>query len=36
MNNALLAKLAWMIASKRDITCMRILRLKYKVSEDWL
>ena len=36
MNNALLAKLAWMIASKRDSTCMRILRLKYKVSEDWL
>ncbi|KAK9994548.1 hypothetical protein SO802_024251 [Lithocarpus litseifolius] len=36
MNNALMAKLAWMIASKRDSTYMRILRLKYKVSEDWL
>ena len=36
MNNALLAKLAWMIASKRDSLCMSILRAKYKVKDDWL
>ena len=36
MNQALLAKLAWMIASKRDSLCMRILRAKYKVRNDWL
>ena len=36
INSALLAKLAQMIASKRDSLCMRILRAKYKVKEDWL
>ena len=36
INNALIAKLAWMIASKRDSLCMSILRAKYKVSEEWL
>lgn len=36
INTALLAKLAWMIASKRDSLCMNILRAKYRVSEDWL
>lgn len=36
VNNALLAKLAWMIASKRDSLCMSILRAKYKVRHDWL
>ena len=36
MNKALLAKLAWMIALKRDSLCMRILRAKYKVRNDWL
>lgn len=36
MNNALLAKLAWMVASKRDSLCMSILRAKYKVRNDWL
>ena len=36
INSVLLAKLAWMIASKRDSLCMRILRAKYKVKEDWL
>ena len=36
LNSALLAKLAWMIASKRDSLCIRILRAKYKVKEDWL
>lgn len=36
INNALLAKLAWMIASKRDSLCMEILRAKYKISKEWL
>ena len=36
INNALLAKLAWMIASKRDSLCMQILQVKYKVKHDWL
>ena len=36
LNSALLAKLAWMMASNRDSLCMRILRAKYKVKEDWL
>ena len=36
MNSALLAKLAWMIATKRDSLYMRILRAKYRVKEDWL
>ena len=36
INNALLAKLAWMVASKRDSLCMMILRAKYKVKNDWL
>lgn len=36
MNSALLAKLAWMMASKRDSLCIRILRVKYKVKDDWL
>ena len=34
LNSALLEKLAWMMASKRDSLCMRILRAKYKVKED--
>ena len=36
MNNALLAKLAWMIASKKDNLFMSIVRAKYKVKHDWL
>ncbi|KAL0007081.1 hypothetical protein SO802_008583 [Lithocarpus litseifolius] len=36
INSALLAKLAWMIASKQDSLCMSILRAKYKVKEGWL
>ena len=36
MNNALLAKLAWLVASKRDSLCISILRAKYKVRDDWL
>lgn len=36
INNALLAKLAWMIASKRDSLCVLILRAKYKVKHGWL
>ena len=35
-NKAFLAKLTWMIASKRDSLCMEILRTKYKVRHDWL
>ena len=35
-NRTLLAKLAWMVASKRDNLCMAILRAKYKVRQDWL
>ena len=34
INNALLAKFAWMIAFKRDSLCMLILRAKYKVKQD--
>ena len=33
---ALIAKLAWMIASKRDSLCMRLLRSKYKLRQHWL
>ena len=36
INNALLAKFAWMIAFKRDSLCMLILRAKYKVKQDQL
>ena len=35
-NRAMLAKLAWMVASKRDSPCIRALYSKYKVKEDWL
>ena len=35
-NEAFIAKLAWMIASKRDSPCMRALRCKYKVKDSWL
>lgn len=35
-NSALLAKLGWMVASKRKSICMDILRAKYKVNHDWL
>lgn len=35
-NSALLAKLVWMITSKRDSLCMSILRGKYKVRDSWL
>ena len=35
-NNALLAKLAWMIASNRDSLCMNLLRSKYKVRGNWI
>ena len=34
-NDALLAKLAWPVASKRDSLCIEILRSKYKVRQDW-
>ena len=36
LNNAFLAKLAWMVATKRDSLCMQILREKYKIKHDWL
>ena len=35
-NKALLAKLAWMIASNRNSLCMNLLRSKYKVRENWI
>lgn len=35
-NNAMLAKLDWMVASKRDSICMAVVRAKYKVKHDWL
>ena len=35
-NKALLAKLAWMIASNRDSFCMNLLRRKYMVRENWI
>lgn len=35
-NMALLTKLSWMIATKRDSLCMRVLGSKYKVRNDWL
>ena len=34
INNALLAKLAWMVASKQDSLCMQILLAKYKVDHS--
>uniref|UniRef100_A0A2N9ISW0 Reverse transcriptase zinc-binding domain-containing protein n=1 Tax=Fagus sylvatica TaxID=28930 RepID=A0A2N9ISW0_FAGSY len=36
LNDAMLAKLTWMVVSKRKSPCMEALRSKYKVSEDWL
>lgn len=36
INISLLAKLAWMVATKRDSLCMQILRAKYKIKHDWL
>ena len=35
-NQALIAKLSWMIVSKRDSLCMCALRIKYKVQADWM
>ena len=35
-NSALVAKLAWMVASKSDSLCMKVLRSKNKVGQDWL
>ena len=35
VKQALLAKLAWMKASKTDSLCMRTLRVEYKVRNDW-
>ena len=36
VNMALIAKLSWMVASKRTSICMELLRKKYKVRKDWL
>jgi ribonuclease HI len=36
VNMALIAKLSWMVASKRNSICMELLRKKYKVRKDWL
>jgi hypothetical protein len=35
-NEALLAKLSWMVISKRVSICMQALRSKHKVRHDWL
>jgi hypothetical protein len=32
----LLAKLTWWVASGKDSMCLRALRSKYKVHDDWL
>ena len=36
INDALLTKLAWMVASGRDSPCMNALRSKYKVRKGWI
>lgn len=36
VNVALLAKLAWMVASGNQSICMEVLSAKHKVKEDWL
>ena len=36
VNAALLAKLAWIVLSKREIICMDLLKAKYKFSHEWL
>ena len=36
VNETLLAKFAWMVASGKQSLCMEVLRSKYKVKEDWL
>jgi hypothetical protein len=35
-NRALIAKLAWMVATKNDNLCYQVLRSKYKVRHNWL
>ena len=35
-NQALLAKIAWWVVVNKDSICVRALRSKYKVDEDWL
>jgi hypothetical protein len=35
-NEAFLAKLSWMVASKRDNPCWRAIRSKYKIIDRWL
>lgn len=33
-NRTLIAKLSWMVASKNDSLCLRLLRNKQRVKED--
>jgi hypothetical protein len=35
-NEAMIAKLAWWVLSRRDSFCVRVLRSKYKVGSNWL
>ena len=35
-NRTLITKLSWVVASKRESVCMRLLRCKYKVRGDGL
>ena len=35
-NTTLVAKFSWMIASKKESLCTKVLRNKYKVSDHWL
>ena len=35
-NDALLAKLTWMVISDRNSLCLRALRNKYKVDREWM
>jgi hypothetical protein len=35
-NTTLVAQFSWMIASKKESLCTKVLRNKYKVSDHWL
>ena len=35
-NETFIAKLTWLIASKKDSPCLRAFRSKYKVTDNWL
>ena len=36
VNEAFLAKLSWMVTSKRDNLCWKAIRSKYKITDSWL